>query len=462
MAFPVEQTAATTTQTSNATAWGAQNMPSGIVAGDTLKAEVAVDGADIGITFTGGWTKLLDGATGSDGSVTLGVAYKKAVGSDTLSLTMSASQQGSCRVVRVDSAADPDVTPPEIGAVTTGASATPNVGAITPAGGPKDFKFYCLCAHDRDRSFTSAPTNYQANDATLSSGGANGAQLSWGDRDLNASTEDPDNFTYGTSDGFATVVLVVHPVPPPGPINAVLPISFAVTADLKAKGKLDAALATSFAIVADLDARGKLDAALPVSFNAVADLKAVGKLDATLPVALNVTADLKARGKLDATLPVIFLVTPDLKAKGKLDATLPVAFGLVANLTAASSGAIDAVLPLSFGVAADLKAQGKLDAALAMAITVAADLNATGELVAICAMAFSIIADLKADGQLNASPGISFGLAANLTSTGQLAASPAIAFNIAASLIDATAIPRTGGLELIGRTISIDLTGRVP
>jgi hypothetical protein len=212
MTFPVEQSAANTTQTANATDWGAQNMPSGIVAGDTLLSLVAVDGSDETVTFTGGWTKLLDGATGSDGTVTLAIAYKKAVGSDTLSLTIGSIQQGSCRVIRIDGAKDPDTQAPEIGAITTGASATPNVGLITPTGGANDYKFYAVCAHDRNRTFTSAPTNHQANDATLSSGGSNGAQISWGDHDVNSATDDPDNFTYTAQDGFATVVVVVHPL----------------------------------------------------------------------------------------------------------------------------------------------------------------------------------------------------------------------------------------------------------
>lgn len=211
MTFPVEQSAANTTQTINATDWGSQNMPAGIVAGDTLLALVAIDGADHTVTFTGGWIKLLDGATGSEGTVTLAVAYKKAVGSDTLSLTIGLLDQGCCRVIRIDTAEDPDTQAPEIGAVTTGVAATPAVGPITPIGGAKDYKFYAVCAHDRDRTFTSAPTNHQANDATLVSGGTFGAQLSWGDHDVNAATDDPDNFTYTGSDGFATVVVVVHP-----------------------------------------------------------------------------------------------------------------------------------------------------------------------------------------------------------------------------------------------------------
>lgn len=217
MAFPVEQTAANTTQGSNVTNWGAQNMPSGIVAGDTLLAFISIDGSGRTVTATG-WTILLEGATGSDGSVTLVILYKKAVGSDTLSLTISASEQGACRIVRVDTAEDPDTQAPEIGAVTTGSSANPSVGLITPIGGAKDYKFYAVCAHDRNRTFTSAPTNHQANDGTLVGGASTGAQVSWGDHDVNSATDDPDNFTYTTSDGFATVVVVVHPVATGGPI----------------------------------------------------------------------------------------------------------------------------------------------------------------------------------------------------------------------------------------------------
>lgn len=210
MAFPVEQSAASTSQTSNATSWGAQTMPSGIVAGDTLLALVATDGADRVITFTGGWTKLLDGVTGGSNLNTLGIAYKEAVGSDTLSITIDESEQGEVRVIRIDAAKDPDTQAPEIGAVTTGNAGTCAVGSITPTGGANDYKFYAVCSHNNKRTFTSAPTDYQANDGT-SVGGVASAQISWGDRDINASSQDPDVFTYAQADDFITTVVVIHP-----------------------------------------------------------------------------------------------------------------------------------------------------------------------------------------------------------------------------------------------------------
>jgi len=190
-------------------------MPSGIVVGDLLIALVASDGTSEAITFTGGWTVLSVG--GTTGGVTLATAYKKAVGSDTLSITIGSSEQGCCRVIRIDTAEDPDVQPPETGNLVSGASTeTPPMqfNPIFPTGGTKDYKFYSLCAHDRNRPFTSAPIGYRANDATLVSGGASGAQLSWGDLDINTDSEsgNPDAFTYESADGFNTMILVVHPV----------------------------------------------------------------------------------------------------------------------------------------------------------------------------------------------------------------------------------------------------------
>ncbi len=445
MAFPVEQTAANTTQTSNATNWGAQNMPSGVTAGDTLIALMAVDGSNQTITEAN-WNILLEGATGSDGSVTLIVAWRKATGTDSFSPVISSSQQGSVRILRIDTAEDPDTQAPEVGTATTGASATPNVGAITPVGGTKDYKLYSLCAHDRNRSFTNAPTNYQTNEGSLISGGANGAHLAWGDRDLNGSTDDPDNFTFGASDGFATVVLAIHPVPPPGPIDATPDLTFGVpTADLEGTGKLDATPDPQIVFAGatvDLEAKGKLDATLDLVLAvATADLSSTSAVDASPDLVLGVpTADLKADGKLDATPDpqMVFAgATVDLEALGKLDATPDLVFG-VSNadlLDSSIAGAIDASPDLFFTIpTADLNARGKLNAASDLVFSAAtALLEATGLLGATAALAFaSATADLNATGKLDATPDITFAsVSADLTATGLLDATSPMVFAIA-------------------------------
>jgi len=475
VAFPVEQSAANTTQTSNDNQWGAQNMPSGIVAGETLVASLAVDGSNVIVFYTGGWTVLLNGSSGSDGSVTLSIAYKKAVGSDTLSIALDSNQQGSCRVWRINTAEDPDTQAPEIGAVTTGTSATPAVGLITPTGGAKDYKFYALCAQDRNRTFTSAPTNYQANDATLVSGGANGAQLSWGDRDVNASTQDPDNFTYTASDGFATVVLVIHPVDDSiNPISAVLPGEFDVVADLKGGGLLSAVLPIEYAVLSSLLGDGKLDAALaievdvlanatgisgifaalPIEVDVVADLKGGGPLTAVLPIEYNIAAPLLGDGKLDAAMDIVFDTTALLRGEGQLAAVLSAEFNVVANM---ASG-IFAALPIEYNVTADLKADGRLIAVLPAEFNLIASLLGEGKLDAALDIVFGIVANLtSSQGGISAILPIEYSVAASLLGDGQLTSTPLIEFNLTGNLLSASAGSLSAALPMEFNVVS-DLT----
>jgi hypothetical protein len=474
--FPVEQSAANTTQTTNATAWGSQNMPSGIVVGNTLLALVAVDGANRTVTESV-WTKLLDGAAGSDGSVTLAVFWRKATASNFFSPVISSAEQGSCRIIRIDTAEDPATQPPEIGAVTTGASGIPPVGLITPTGGIKDYKFYSVCAHDRNRSFTRAPSFYTDNDATLVSGGANGAQLSWGDRDLRAISENPDNFVYGTSDGFATVVVAIHPAPLTGAISATVPMAFDKSvADLEAKGKLDALVAMvmgaptvdlqdatgvspisataamAFAkSVADLEGKGKLNATVAMAFaKSVADLEGKGKLDAIVAMAFAKSlADLEGKGKLDATVAMAFAKSvADLEGKGKLNATVAMAFAKsVADLKDLTppEGAMLATVNMVFGApTVDLEGTGKLDATAALLFDApVVDLEGKGKLDATVAMAFAkSLADLEGKGKLDALATLAFGApVVDLTnaSAGAISAMVPMVFNkVLANLVDAT------------------------
>ncbi len=207
MAFPVEQTSATTT--GNTPNWGAMNMPSGINAGDLLIAAVACDGPQRVVTFTGGWTVLANDV--SDNSVSLAVAYKQAAGGDTLSVSINQFEAGACRVVRISGAEAVATQPPEVGGEATGESATPAVPPVTPTGGAKDYKFIAWCAHSTGlTALTSGPTNY-ANAGSVAFVNIAGARLAWADRDLNATTDDPDNFTFDVAEGYGSILLAIHP-----------------------------------------------------------------------------------------------------------------------------------------------------------------------------------------------------------------------------------------------------------
>ena len=204
--------AADTTQPSNSGDWGEQNLPSGIAADDLLIAAFAIDANPVGGATPTGWT-VLEAQFGTAG-VTLRPYWRKATADANDACDMSTvghNQQGVCRIFRITGAEDPDTTAPFAGSTRTGTSATPFVNACTPTGGSDDYLWLALNAHDHDRSFTSGPTNYQGDDGTISSGGSQGAQLSYGSRALTAASEDPDNFTYGASDGYASLLIAIYP-----------------------------------------------------------------------------------------------------------------------------------------------------------------------------------------------------------------------------------------------------------
>ena len=90
MTFPVIETTADTFQTSNATDWGTQNMPSGIIAGETLLAVVSVDG-DTSTTSGGSTWQTLANVVGGQNGCSIAVFYRKADASDTLTITVDSS-----------------------------------------------------------------------------------------------------------------------------------------------------------------------------------------------------------------------------------------------------------------------------------------------------------------------------------------------------------------------------------
>jgi hypothetical protein len=213
MAFPVIESVQDNAGQSG-TNWGSQTLPSGIAAGDLLIAVVAIDGADETVGFsggTGGWTKILDGATGSDGTQTMAIAWRVANASDdALSLT-NGNEAGGCRIWRI-SGVDVGGTPLTLGTVTTGTATggVIDVASCAPGIGAQDFLWLALCSYDRNRTFTSAPTNYQTADGSMDGSGAGGCSLGYGDRNLNAASEDPGDFTWGEQDGATTVLLAIH------------------------------------------------------------------------------------------------------------------------------------------------------------------------------------------------------------------------------------------------------------
>jgi len=224
MAFPVIE-AVQQNSGQSGTNWGSQSLTSlaTIAADDLLVAFVTIDGANETVGFTGGtggWTKIADGSTWSDGSCTLAIAYRYANGTDDALSITNGNEGGGCRIYRISGAEDPSTQAPELadsGPLTGGAQTVP-VPLTTPTGGAKDYLWLAICAHDRNRGFTSGPTNYSS--GAVSGSGSGGCSIGYGTRSFNASSQDPDSFEWAAADGYVCDLIAIHPAAVPGEVTA--------------------------------------------------------------------------------------------------------------------------------------------------------------------------------------------------------------------------------------------------
>lgn len=208
MAFPQVGSTALSSRSTNALD-DVITMPSSIVAGDLLIVVHASDTTSGTRTWSGSFVEIKDLAATSS----VGVAYKIAVGGDTLTVTKTVSERFSAIALRITAASWHGTTPPEISTTATGTSTTPNPDSITASWGSADNLFIAFHVHDTDatnRTVDVWPTNYTANqiqgDYFSSSGEPNLAT-----RELAASNDDPATFTISASLGWRAGTIVIRP-----------------------------------------------------------------------------------------------------------------------------------------------------------------------------------------------------------------------------------------------------------
>lgn len=197
MTFPTVESSATT----NAPFASSHviTMPSGIVAGDLLLLFGNVRGSST-LVFPAGWNRIAN--PGAGGNSSTDVQWKKAVGSDTLTVSVTVNNDsGNYNVYRIGFAEDPDTQAPEASEAVS--SNSPN---LTPTGGAKDYLWFTSLG-SLNGANGSPPTNY-ANELS-SRGGGNGMESAR--RALNASSENPGGWgTPGTQPTSTTIA--VHPI----------------------------------------------------------------------------------------------------------------------------------------------------------------------------------------------------------------------------------------------------------
>lgn len=205
MAFPTVVNT-NTSVTTPASTTHTVSLPASIVAGNLLMIFFAT--ADIpSITTPANWNLLRNKQETLGGTTQQSIFYKVATGSEgaTVSITTGTSFRSAHATYQIsDYSGNPQAS---TGA--SGITGNPNPDTLTPSGGSQDY-LWIVCGTCRSQTFSSAPTNY-TNLVTI----ATSSQVAVGTarRSLNASSEDPGNFTItGGDNEWTAVTVAVSPV----------------------------------------------------------------------------------------------------------------------------------------------------------------------------------------------------------------------------------------------------------
>ena len=217
MAFPAIGSTATTNGVTATTA-PVVNLPSGIVAGQTLIVLIRVASAGA-IGWPAGWTELFDDASDASNDQTA-CAWRKADGTEGATITLSSANAKFAAIAfRITGATDPTVTAPVFATLATGTSANPDPGSLTPAGGAKDYLWLAVGGWEGEQ--TSPPGTFPANytlsqigaDSGVAGSIATNCRVAGAGRQLNAATENPGTYTISVSDDWTATTIAVYPGP---------------------------------------------------------------------------------------------------------------------------------------------------------------------------------------------------------------------------------------------------------
>lgn len=174
-------------------------LPTGVATGELLVVVFSSDGAPTCSTASTGWMKVGQASDGTS-AVTGAVFQKFATGSNSLSITTSASEQSSHVSFRISSGGVLVATS------ATGSSTNSNPPALTDI--PDDHLWIATRSGDAAVQATVAPSGY--GNLTTQTGGASGASTATAERTVSASTtEDPGTFTSSTEQWVSWTIGIV-------------------------------------------------------------------------------------------------------------------------------------------------------------------------------------------------------------------------------------------------------------
>ena len=364
--------------TNNSTGSGTSHtvsLPSGISVGDLLVCFFATDG-DNTITNWGGFTEIHSASNGTAAS--LHVAYKIAVGSDTLTVTTSSSEVSAHITYRITG--HDTVQMPE---ASTGAQATtqyPDPDSLDPTGDAKDFLWIAVMGNDRTATTTVYPTNFDDDQVANSEGSNGGCNVAACTYSNNATTMNPGQFTMSAVEQWCAVTVAVHP--PAGAVQDVTGTATAAVTVPTTKLSLLLGLEGTATATATVTAVPTRKRGITSTVTAAGTATAVLAVRASVPVVgtatvtASVTAVLKIDRLLASTVTSTATATAALVRKTPLTGT--------ADATASVTASLGLTLPLVSTVTAVGSVVGVLDVSAVGAIElVAGTATATGSVTGV-------------------------------------------------------------------------------
>lgn len=200
--FPAVQERAWGRNTSNSTSHTI-TMPSGIEVGDLLLIIFSSDGNPTASISSGNWTKISQDSNTTE--VTQAVFWKTAEGSDTATVTTTASEQSSHVVFRIDNASTPTLT------FANGAAGTIDPPTHTPAGSDKYLWLTGMSMDDGGPNISAAPTNYTSLLIQPENAGTSSVKMAVSERVLEASSENPGTYTTSAAENWVASTIAVPP-----------------------------------------------------------------------------------------------------------------------------------------------------------------------------------------------------------------------------------------------------------
>ena len=206
MAFPVIENTGSYTNTGSAN--HTVTLPTGIVAGELLVLIMCTDGNPI-FTPPSGWatgpTVKLTGAV----HPAFSIMFKTAAGSDSDPVVVLSTSESMAAITLRISATD---------GLRFGGINQVN-GATTPPLLPiqmessDDYLFMACTFNDNsaNTAVTGYPTNYSSNNLFIEDGTSSGCGVGFASRNLTATGDDPDNFTYDVGEQTLNLMMVAIP-----------------------------------------------------------------------------------------------------------------------------------------------------------------------------------------------------------------------------------------------------------